>query len=159
LKDRDRKKQFAGELKFNTELFNCAKAHVEDVGRKGLVQHESTDGTSVKERLKKRGKIITCYGENLSFHCDTAFDVILQMLVDDGVPNRGHRENLFNPEFRVMGCFTGEHKDFDTMTVIDFAAAYIRNGEEDPIERQMDQFLKEEYEFKERMPAEIRGWK
>ena len=66
------------------------------------------------------------------------------MLIDDGVPNRGHRENLFNNDFRVCGIFSGEHKDFDTVTVIDYAASFVKAGDEDPIERQMDEFLKEE---------------
>ena len=44
------------------------------------------------------------------------------------------------------------------MSVLDFCAAFVKNGEEDPIERQMDLFLKEEYEFDD-MPADIRGWK
>jgi uncharacterized protein YkwD len=89
----------------------------------------------VKERLKKFGKIVTCYGENLSFHCETAMEVILQQIVDDGVPNRGHRENLFNPDFRVVGVFSGPHKDFDSMSTLDFCAAFVKAGEEDPIER------------------------
>ena len=123
------------ELKWHNELYTAARQHVVDIGPKGLVQHESSDGTSVKERLKRYGKIVTCYGENLSFHSETAMEVILQQIVDDGVPNRGHRENLFNPEFRVMGCFSGPHKDFDTMSTLDFCAAFVKNGEEDPIER------------------------
>ena len=106
-----------------------------DIGHKGLVQHESSDGTSVKERLKRFGKIITCYGENLSFHCETAMEVVCQLIIDDGVPNRGHRENIFNPDFRVCGIYSGKHKDFDTMTTIDFAAAYVKTGDEDPIEK------------------------
>lgn len=146
------------QLNWHNELFIAARLHTTDTGPKGLVQHESSDGTSVKERLKRYGKIVTCYGENLSFHTETAMEVLLQSIVDDGVPNRGHRENLFNPEFRVMGCFSGQHKDFDTMSTIDFCAAFVRNGEEDPIERQMDAFLKEEVDFPE-MPADIRGWK
>lgn len=64
-------------LKWNEELGKAARDHVIDIGAKGLVQHESSDGTSVKERLKKYSKIFTCYGENLSFHCETAMEVIL----------------------------------------------------------------------------------
>ena len=90
------------------------------------MQHESSDGTNVKERLKKYGKIVTC---------ETAMEVILQQIVDDGVPNRGHRENLFNPDFRVVGIFSGPHKDFDTMSTLDFCAAFVKQGEEDPIEK------------------------
>ena len=145
-------------LRFNEELGKAARDHTVDIGPKGLVQHESSDGTSVKERLKRYGKIVTCYGENLSFHCETAIEVIMQMLIDDGVPNRGHRENLFNNDFRVCGIFSGDHKDFDTVTVCDYAASFVKAGDEDPIERQMDEFLKEEVTFDD-MPADIRGWK
>jgi uncharacterized protein YkwD len=145
-------------LRWHPELALCARNHVQDTGARGLIQHEGSDGTPMKERLKRHGKIITSYGENLSYHCFNAMDVVLQSVVDDGVVNRGHRENIFNPEFRVMGCFSGNHKDFEAMSVVDFAAAFIRNGDQDPIEWQMDSFLKEEVDFPE-MPADVRGWK
>ena len=74
------------------------------------------------------------------------------------MPNRGHRENLFNPDFHVLGVFSGSHKDFDTMATLDFCACFVKTGEDDPIERQMDEFLKEEVEFTD-MPVDIRGWK
>ena len=70
----------------------------------------------------------------MSFHCETAKDVILQLIVDDGVHNRGHRENIFNSEFNVMGCYSGEHQDFNFMTCIDYCGAFVANGEADPIE-------------------------
>ena len=88
----------------------------------------------MKDRLRNYGKIVTCYGENLSFHCDTAKQVVMQLVVDDGVPNRGHRENIFNNDFRCVGIYTGHHKDFDTMTTIDYAAAFVKAGEPDPIQ-------------------------
>ena len=65
-------------VRWNDCLYTASREHVLDIGPKGLVQHESSDGTSVKERLKRYGKIVTCYGENLSFHCETAMEVILQ---------------------------------------------------------------------------------
>ena len=39
-------------LRWNEELGRASRDHVIDIGPKGLVQHESSDGTSVKERLK-----------------------------------------------------------------------------------------------------------
>lgn len=101
---------------------------------------------------------MTCYGENLSFHCHEPLEVVLQLIVDDGVPNRGHRENMFNPDFHAIGIYSGEHKDFDCMSTIDFAAAFVKPGDEDPVERQMEDFLKEEVEFAD-MPPDVRGWK
>jgi|TARA_B110000305_G_C18926631_1_gene397645 hypothetical protein len=43
------------------------------------------------------------------------------------------------------------------MTCVDYAGAFVAKGEPDPIERQMDQFLKEEVEFE--MPENVRSWK
>ena len=107
--------------------------------------------------MRKYGNVISCYGENLSFHCDDAKEVMIQLIVDDGVTNRGHRENIFNNEFRVIGCFTGDHKDFGSMTAIDYAGSFVAQGEPDPIEKQMDEFLKQDVDFD--MPDEVRSWK
>ena len=108
--------------------------------------------------MRKYGNVVSCYGENLSFHCDEAKEVLLQLIIDDGVPNRGHRENIFNAEFNVMGSFSGQHKEFNSMTCIDYAGSFVPAGEPDPIERQMDQFLKEDVEFPD-MPGDVRSWK
>ena len=123
-------------LRWCNEVAQASKDHADDIGKKGLIQHDSSDGkTGVKDRLRKYGNVVSCYGENLSFHCETAQEVLIQLVVDDGVQNRGHRENIFNPEFNVMGCYTGDHKDFNTMTCIDYAGAFVVRGEPDPIER------------------------
>jgi uncharacterized protein YkwD len=133
----------ADALKWNNELWKACKEHVEDTGPKGLMQHEGSKGATVKERISSHGKIINCYGENLSFHCDEAHEVLQQLIIDDGVLERGHRENLFNKEFKIFGCFSGPHKDFDIMTTMDFCGGLVKKGDADPIEEQMNAFLKE----------------
>ena len=121
------------------------------------MQHESSTGKNVKERISEHGKFVSCYGENLSFHCETAEEVLSQLIIDDGVPERGHRLNIFNPEFKVFGCYSGSHKDYDFMTCMDFAAGFVKTGEDDPMEKFIDDFLKQEIEFE--MPDNIRSWK
>jgi hypothetical protein len=103
--------------------------------------------------------VVSCYGENISVHCEDAKEVMIQLIVDDGIENRGHRENIFNQEFNVMGCFTDDHKDFNKMSCIDYAGAFVAKGEPDPIEKQMDAFLKEEVNFDTEMPEGVRSWK
>jgi uncharacterized protein YkwD len=116
-------------LKWSVQMAQASEDHAKDIGPKGLIQHDSSDNkTGVKERLRKYGTVIACYGENLSFCCETANEVLLQLIVDDGVPNRGHRENIFNKEFNFMGCFTTQHKDFDQMTCIDYAGGFVAQG-------------------------------
>jgi hypothetical protein len=63
-------------LRWSEELVKAAKEHVDDAGPKGLFSHESSSGGSVKDRLQKYGKIINCYGENLSFNCETAEEIL-----------------------------------------------------------------------------------
>ena len=57
-----------------------------------------------------------------------------------------------------MGCFTGDHADFKTCNVIDYAGAFVLQGEPDPLDIMMGEFLKEEVEFAD-MPPEVRSWK
>ena len=45
------------------------------------------------------------------------------------------QDNIFNAEFNVMGCFSTEHKDFNSMSCIDYCGAFVAQGEPDPIER------------------------
>lgn len=64
-------------LRWCEEISLASKDHAKDIGPKGLIQHDSTDGKGVKDRLRKYGNVISCYGENLSFHCDDAKEVII----------------------------------------------------------------------------------
>jgi uncharacterized protein YkwD len=57
-------------------------------------------------------------GESISYGCDDPVEVILQLAVDDGVSTRGHRTNLFNPQFAKAGVFSGDHKVYGKSTVI-----------------------------------------
>ena len=45
---------------------------------------------------------------------------MLQLIIDDGVASRGHRDNIFKPEFKVLGSWTSSHLTFTTETVIDY---------------------------------------
>ena len=63
-------------LKWNEDLQKAAKEHVDDIGPKGMIQHESSQNISARERIEKFGLFINCYGENLSFFCDKAEDVV-----------------------------------------------------------------------------------
>jgi hypothetical protein len=62
-------------------------------------------------------------GENLEFGGDTPRESVINLLIDDGVPSRGHRTNLVNPQFLKVGIATGPHTKFRTCCVMDFAGA------------------------------------
>ena len=48
-------------------------------------------------------------GENIQYNSQTPLEAMLSLLIDDGVPNRGHRTNIFNDRFHFMGAATGMH--------------------------------------------------
>ena len=56
-----------------------------------------------------------------------------------------------------MSSATGEHKDFEQMTTINYAGQFVDHGQDDPIDTFMTQFLKQEVEFD--MPPDVRSWK
>ena len=56
-------------------------------------------------------------------------DVIMQLVIDDGVQGRGHRVNLFKPDFMVTGNYSGQHSQYETMTCCTFASSFSKPGE------------------------------
>ena len=57
-------------------------------------------------------------GENIAYNAQTAKEVILNLLIDDGVPDRVNRFNIFNADFEFLGACKGPHLGYNTMTTI-----------------------------------------
>jgi uncharacterized protein YkwD len=50
--------------------------------------------------------------------------IVISLLVDDGVPSRGHRRNLLDKAFKFIGLSLGAHPVYRHMCVMDFAGSY-----------------------------------
>lgn len=89
-------------------------------GPQGGAGHVSPDGASPGQRVKRRGGDIYI-GESISYGFDAPDDVVMQMIVDDGVRDRGHRKLLFAKEYRYAGVGCGEHRTYRFMCVVDLS--------------------------------------
>jgi uncharacterized protein YkwD len=101
-------------------LAMAAQDLAEMQGPEGGVGHVSPDGASPGQRVKRHGGDIYV-GESISYGFDEADDVVMQMIVDDGVRDRGHRKLLFAKEYRYAGVGCGEHRTYRFMCVVDLS--------------------------------------
>ena len=102
-------------------LAQSAQEHVDDIGPKGLLLYQSSDGTEPEDRITKYGEYKESLGENIDFGPNDAMGVIISLTLDDGEEERPHRENLFKQDYQKVGIACGSHKTEFQMCVMDFA--------------------------------------
>lgn len=111
-------------LKFSNGMSRAAMDHVIDQGGKGLVDHKGTDGSLAAIRLNRYGIWQNDIGENINFGRHTPREIVIALLIDDGVKSRGHRKNILQSKFAFIGTASGMHAKHGVMTVVDFADDY-----------------------------------
>ncbi len=121
-------------LEPNPVLEQSAGDHVREQGASGLVGHFSVDGANLGDRIDRYGEWIGTVAEDIGYGYTTGVEVARQLIVDDGVFDRGHRKAIFNPELRQFGVVCGPHKTYVMMCVIDFGSAVRPKASEPPRE-------------------------
>ena len=105
-------------------LSQAAKDHVADTGPKGIIGHTGSNGNSMGDRMNRYGTWRSGASENISYGYNTAREIVIQLLVDDGVAGRGHRKNIMDANARYVGIAVGTHSKYRYMCVQDFANDY-----------------------------------
>ncbi len=102
-------------------LSAAAADHMNDQSGTGRTGHTGGDGSDLRERIERYGDRGSRIGENISYGPADAREVLIQLLVDDGVRSRGHRKNIMNKDFRYVGSAFGSHAKYSYMCVMDLA--------------------------------------
>ena len=79
-------------------------------------------------RMNRYGTWAASWGENISYGKTSARDIVLALIIDDGLPARKHRANIFATKFNYAGAAYGPHARYGSMCSIDFAGAYFERG-------------------------------
>lgn len=97
------------------DLYKAALEHAETSGKRGTTGHQRF-GKRYDPLMKNYNEI----GENLAYGYRSAPDILIQLLIDEGIPDLGHRKNLLNPNFNSIGVAIESHKKYRFNCVMSF---------------------------------------
>jgi len=120
-------------FELSTGMSLAARDLVADHGPRNMGGHIGSDRSTMDIRMNFYGTWSSTCGENCGYGRKLGEHMVAQLIADDGVANRGHRDNIYKPEFHKVGVATGPHYSYGQMVVNDFAGDYY----EDPREKQI----------------------
>lgn len=105
-------------------LSKAARDHVKDQSKSGKTGHKGSDRSHSKDRIERYGTWRVRIAENIAYGGNSAQQIVIYLLIDDGVRDRGHRKNFLNPDFKQIGVAAGRHPEYGNMTVMEFAGMF-----------------------------------
>ena len=127
-------------LEYNDGIAQACKDHVLDIGTKGLTTHEGSDDLNISDRIEKYVEWDGVTAESIDFGFKIPENIILNLLIDDGVKNRYQRYNLLNDKFKYIGIGAGPHIKYGSCIVIGYAMNIRALGTEP---KNMSEFIQE----------------
>jgi hypothetical protein len=96
-------------LKPDKGIYDAARKHGLDQDRHNWsLGHRGSDGSWPWDRILKYSPGMVTGNENLAgrYPDGTVREVVIQLLIDSGIPEYGHRYNLLDPKWTHVGCYT-----------------------------------------------------
>lgn len=112
------------ELTWSQGLACAAAQLVSEQSVSGEIGHFGTVSGDMKKRIERHGKWAGSIAENIGYGPSDPRLSVVQLIVDDGVQDRGHRINIYTENFRTVGISCGPHPKFGSMCVMDFAGDF-----------------------------------
>lgn len=100
------------------DLTAVAQGHARISGEKGRTGHDG-----FKKRFEPlMGNPYLHVAENCSYGYEHAIAIVLSLLIDEGIKNLGHRNNILAPDFNSVGVAIRAHKTYRVNCVMDFGS-------------------------------------
>jgi len=102
-------------------LTDAARSHSTELARRKdeKLSHNSSNGIRFFDRMRALG-IKFCYAENIAESPQNTLIAVLLLYLDINVSNLGHRYNLFNPSYTIMGVGVSRRPNQQFVVVQDF---------------------------------------
>ncbi len=104
-------------LVFKDDLHKVAVEFAKDLSKSGKIGHVNSKGQDFSVRTKHLLSNYSALAENCQFGYDSALDIVIDLLIDDGVPSLGHRKTILNKEYQFVGVSTNTHKNYEYCSV------------------------------------------
>jgi uncharacterized protein YkwD len=111
-------------LAWSDGLAAAATELAEEQRESGATGHEGAQSGGMRTRIESHGTWKGEIAENIGYGPGKARLMVMQLIIDDGVPGRGHRKNIYRRAFGTAGVACGPHPRYGQMCVIDFAAGF-----------------------------------
>lgn len=121
-------------LKGSRGLALAARDLVLDQALRGGTGHIGSDGSDPAQRMGRHGGLTPHHfliggsnisaGEVIGYGRNRARAIVTMLIVDDGVPGRGHRQAIFNTRYTHAGVAFGPHLQYVWVCVIDLAGSF-----------------------------------
>jgi hypothetical protein len=114
--------QAIGFIEPKFDLYEMAKKHATEMGVKGKVGHNSPTGETYEMRAAHLSKRYKKVFENCQYGYGDALSIVIDLLIDEGIPSLSHRKSLLNPEVLYIGVSIKKHKTYVFNTVIELSS-------------------------------------
>ncbi|MBY5920756.1 CAP domain-containing protein [Ferrimonas balearica] len=106
----------------------AARDYREEQAKQARIGHIGRNGSTPADRISRYGQWRELAGENLFYgDADRMIGrfVVMALIIDDGVPDRGHRQAIMEPRYRRVGIGFGTHPLYGYLCVQKFAAEFF----------------------------------
>ena len=114
-------------LAFSSGMSRAAADHCAGQAGGGM-SHNGRDGSNTGDRINRYGMWSGTWGENLACGRSSAREIVMALIIDDGLRSRKHRKNIFSTSFNYAGAAVGPHAQYRTICSIAFAGGYTELG-------------------------------
>lgn len=110
-------------------LYCSADDLAHDQSLTGKTGHTGSDGRNLDERIGNCGHWQTAIGETIAYGGSTGFEIVNDLLIDDGVRGRGHRKIILDAAYRAVGVSVRKHPVYGSVSVIEYAGSFTELDE------------------------------